>query len=48
LAEKFNVDVHPGMTDEDKGVYEAFRAILEDRLIPMMALERFYWLKVST
>ena len=47
LAEKFNVDVNPGMSDEDKAVYESFRALIEDRLIPMMALERFYWLKVS-
>ena len=47
MAEKFNVDVNPGMSDEDKAVYESFRALLEDRLIPMMALERFYWLKVS-
>merc|ERR1719491_2346399 len=45
LAEKFNVDPNPGMSDEDKAVYESFRAVLEDRLIPMMALERFYWLK---
>ena len=47
LAEKFNVDVNPGMSDEDKAVYESFRALIEDRLIPMVALERFYWLKVS-
>ena len=47
LAEKFNVDVNPGMSDEDKAVYESFRALIEDRLIPMMALERFFWLKVS-
>jgi len=45
LAEKFNVDVNPGMSDEDKAVYESFRALIEDRLIPMMALERFFWLK---
>ena len=47
LAEKFNIDINPGMSDDDKAVYEAFRALIEDRLIPMMALERFYFLKVS-
>ena len=47
MAEKFNVDYNPGLSDDDKAVYEAFRAVIEDRLIPMLALERFFWLKVS-
>ena len=47
LAEKFKIDINPGLSEDDKAVYEAFRALIEDRLVPMMALERFFWLKVS-
>lgn len=41
LAEKLNIDPYPGMSEGEIATSKAFQAIIEDRLIPMMALERF-------
>ena len=34
-----------GLTEAEESVSESFRAIIEDRLIPMLALDRFFWHK---
>lgn len=41
LADKLNIDPYQGMTDAEIATSKAFQAIVEDRLIPMMAIERF-------
>ena len=45
LADKFNINFNAGLSEAEVSVYEAFRALIEDRLIPMLALERFAFFK---
>ena len=45
LADKFNINFNAGLSEAEESVYEAFRALIEDRLIPMLALERFAFFK---
>ena len=45
LADKFKINYYPGMSEAEISVSEAFRTVLEDRLVPMMALERFAYFK---
>jgi len=45
LADKFKINYNPGLTEAEESVSESFRAIIEDRLIPMVALDRFFWHK---
>lgn len=45
LADKFKINYNAGLTEGEESVSEAFRALIEDRLIPMLALERFAFFK---
>ena len=45
LADKFNINFNAGLSEAEESVSNVFRALIEDRLIPMLALERFAFFK---
>ena len=45
LASKFEIDLFKGMSEEDKAISNSFKIMIEDRLIPCLDIERFYWKK---
>ncbi len=46
VADKFGLDIYQGLSANiDRAVSKAFQAMIEDRMIPMMAIERFGFFK---
>lgn len=41
LAEQFNIELYKGMTEEEKVISKLFKSLIEEKLIPCLANERF-------